>query len=94
MLTYKKLETAYFITKELPLTKFENILALEKLHNLELGNAYCNNNMCGEFIDYIANNLALKVVQKLKSSNFHSALWDETTDVSFSKKDNFCVISR
>ena len=94
MLTYKKRETAYFITKELPLTKFEKILALEKLHNLELGNAYCNNNMCGEFIDYIANNLALKVVQKLKSSNFHSALWDETIDVSFSKKDNFCVISR
>ena len=29
MLTYKKLETAYFITKELPLTKFENILTLE-----------------------------------------------------------------
>ena len=95
MLTHKKFETAYFITKEeLPLTKFEKILALEELHNLELGNVYRNNNMCREFIDYIANNLALKVVQKLKSSNFHSALWDETTDVSLSKKDNFCVISR
>ena len=37
--------------EELPLTKFERILALEQLHNVELGNAYHNNNMCGEFID-------------------------------------------
>ena len=34
MLTHKKFETAYFIAKEeLPLTKFERILALEELHN-------------------------------------------------------------
>ena len=40
-LTRKKLEAAYFIAKEeLPLTKFERILALEELHSVELGNAY------------------------------------------------------
>ena len=93
MLTHKKFETAYFITKEeLPLTKFEKILALEELHNVELGNAYRNNNMCGEFIDYISNDLALKVVQKLKSFNFHSALWNGTTDVSLSKKETIFVL--
>ena len=64
-LTHKKIETAYFITKEkLTLTKFERILALEKPHNVELGNPY-----------------AMKVLQKLKSSNFHSALWDGATDI-------------
>ena len=88
MLTSKKIETANFIAKEqLPLTKFERILGLE-----ELGNAYHNNNMCGEFIDYIANNLALKVLQKLKSSNFHSALWDGTTNVSVSKTETIFVL--
>ena len=93
MLTHKKFETAYFIVKEeLPLTKFERILALEELHNVELGNGYCNNNMCGEFIDYIANNLALKVLQKLKSSNFHCALWYGTTDVSVSEKETIFVL--
>ena len=61
--TQKKIETAYFIAKEeLPLTKFERILALEKPHNAELGNPYRNNNMCGEFIDYMANDLAMKVL--------------------------------
>ena len=41
MLTRKKLETAYFIAKkELPLTKFERILALEELHSVELGHTY------------------------------------------------------
>ena len=28
----------------------EIILALEELYNVELGNAYCNNSMCREFI--------------------------------------------
>ena len=61
MVTHKKLETAYFIAKEeLPLTKFERILPLEELHNVELDNAYHNNNMHGEFIDYITNDSALK----------------------------------
>ena len=95
MLTCKKFETAYFIANliaELSLTKFERILALEELHNVELDNAYHNNNMCGEFIDYIANDLVLKVLQKLKSSNFHSTLWDGTTDVSVSEKETIFVL--
>ena len=75
ILTRKKFDTAYFIAKEdLLLTKFVRILALEELHNVELGNAYRNNNMRGEFIDYIADDLASKVLQQLKSSNLHSAL--------------------
>ena len=48
MLTCKKCETAYFIANliaELSLTKFERILALEELHNVELDNAYRNNNV-------------------------------------------------
>ena len=46
MLTLKKIEIGYFIAKEeLPLTKSERILALEELHNIEPGNAYCNNNV-------------------------------------------------
>ena len=93
MLTHKKFETAYFIAKEeLPLTKFERILALEELHhNVELM-LIGNNGMCGEFIDYIADDLALKVLQKLNSSNFHSALWDGTTDVSVSEKETIFVL--
>ena len=44
--------------------------------------------MCGEFIDYIHHQqISLKVDQKLKSSNFHGALWDGTADVSVSEKE-------
>ena len=93
ILTRKKIETAYLIAKkELPLTKFKRILALEELHNVELGNAYHNNKICGEFIDYITNDLALKVLQKLKSSNFHRALWDGTTDVLVLEKETIFVL--
>ena len=70
----------------------EIILALEELYNVELGNAYCNNSMCREFIDYIIDNLALKVLQKLKNSNFCSALWDRTTDLSVSEKETMFVL--
>ena len=52
--------TAYFIAnEELPLTKVKRTLVLEELHNVELGNAYSNNSMYGEFIDYIANDKEL-----------------------------------
>ena len=40
----------------------------------------------------IADDLALKVLQKLKSSNFHSALWDGTTDVSVPDKETIFVL--
>ena len=94
MLTRKKLETAYFIAKEeLPLTKFERILALEELHSVELGNAYhmLINNVWKIYY-YMADDLALKVLQKLKSPSFHSALWYETTDASVSEKETIFVL--
>ena len=47
---------------------------------------------CGEFIDYITNDLTLKVLQKLKSSNSHSALWDGTTNVSVSNKETIFML--
>ena len=96
MLTHKKFETAYFIAKEeLPLTKFERILALEELHhNIELGNAYRNNGMCGEFIDYIADDLTLNVLQKLNSSNFQCFVGWDNRCISVRERDNFCVVSR
>ena len=48
--------------------------------------------MCGEFTDCIAGDLALKVLQKLKRSNFISALRDEKTDVSVSEKETIFVL--
>ena len=36
--------------------------------------------------------ITLKVLEKLKSSNFHSALWDGTTEVSVSKKETMFVL--
>ena len=50
--------------------------------------------MRGEFIDYIADDLALKVFQKLKRSNFHSAMWDGPTVVLVYEKETmfkFCL---
>ena len=48
--------------------------------------------MCGEFTDCTAGDLALKVLQKLKRSNFIGALRDEKTDVSVSEKETIFVL--
>ena len=95
MLKHKKFETAYCMAKdELSLKTFDRILALEEFHNVELSSAYNNNNMCGEFIDYIANDLALKILQKLKSSNFQCFLGWDNRCTSVRERDNVCAVSR
>ena len=87
-LTKKKFQTAYFIAKEeLPLSKFNPILQLEELHDVEIGDAYRHSNACGELIDAIGDELADDLRRQLESVNFCSVLWDGTTDISVSEKE-------
>ena len=61
-LTKMKFETAYFIAKEeLPLKLYPKLLKHKEKQGLETGQAYCNENSCGVFIDYINKDLNLKL---------------------------------
>ena len=79
----RKFQVAYFVVKEeLPLTKYEKILALEEMHGVKHENAYKHDIACGQFIDYIGDELTKKLSQDLARANFFSVLWDGSTDSS------------
>lgn len=79
----RKFQVAYFVAKEeLPLTKYEKILALEELHGIQHENAYKNDRVCGQFIDYIGDELCKNLSQDLAHAKFFSVLWDGATDNS------------
>ena len=69
----RKFDVAYFLVKEeLPLSKYEKILALEKRHGVPHQSAYSNRPAATEFISYVASELKGQLPQKLNRSKFHS----------------------
>ena len=93
-LTKKNFETAYFIVKEeISLTKYAKILELEQKHGVDLGCAYRNKNTCGLFIDFIADDLAKQLKEKLDKRHFYSVLTDGSTDSGIIEKGAIFVMS-
>ena len=79
----RKFQVAYFVVKEeLPLRKYEKILALEEMHGVQHENAYKHDRACGQFINYIGDELCKNLSQDLARANFFSVLWDGSTDSS------------
>ena len=79
----RKFQVAYFVVKEeLPLRKYEIILALEEMHGVQHENAYKHDRARGQFIDYIGDELCKNLSQDLARANFFSVLWDGSTDSS------------
>ena len=60
---------------ELPFTKYAEILKLEKMHGVEIGSAYNNEIQCGQFIDYIGQDLKQNV-----NKEFFGTLCDGSRD--------------
>ena len=60
---------------ELPFTKYAEILKLEKMHGVEIGSAYNNEIQCGQFIDYIGQDLKQNL-----NKEFFGSLCDGSTD--------------
>ena len=76
-----KFEVAYFVAKnELPFTKYKEILELEKMHGVGVGDAYLTDIKCAEFIDYIGGDLKEKLVFDLSKAKFFGTLCDGSTD--------------
>lgn len=87
-----KFEVAYFIAKEeLPLSKYSQLLKLHEKHGVAVGIAYCSDINCGTFIDYMGEELGIKLRQKLTTANFYSVLIDGSEDVSVSEKEALFV---
>ena len=87
-----KFETALFIAKEeLPLTKFEKVLDLEKHHGVKVGEAYKNNKQAGVFIDCIGETIKSGLAKRLSHAKFLSVLCDGSTDSSVKEQEAIYV---
>ena len=86
-LTKLKFEVAYFVAKEeMPLSKCSQLLKLQEKHGVEIGFAYRSDMNCGTFIDFMCEELGLKLHQKLSTAHFYSFLIDSSEDVSVFEK--------
>jgi hypothetical protein len=78
-----KFEVAYFVAKnEMPFTKYNQILKLEKMHGIGVGEAYLTDMNCASFIDYIGKDLKEKLLFDLSNAKFFGTLCDGSTDSS------------
>ena len=76
-----KFEMGFFIAiGELPLTKFRNVLDLEKHHKVKVGKAYKNSVHTGECIDWIGKAMKRDLSKRLSNAAFCSILYDGSTN--------------
>lgn len=77
----KKFDISYFVVKEeLPLTKYEKIIELEKRHGVLHSSSYSNRTAATNFISYQADQLKSQLAKDIANSKFYSVIFDGTTD--------------
>ncbi|XP_041357942.1 zinc finger protein 862-like isoform X3 [Gigantopelta aegis] len=87
----KLLRTAFFIAKEeLPFSLFPNILELQKIHGVQLGQGYSYDKACGDFVDCIEE-VAMNDLNKCLAS-YLSVLIDGSTDSSTTERESVFIL--
>ena len=94
-LTKLKFEVAYFVAKEeMPLSKYPQLLKLQEKHGVEIRFAYRSDMNCGTFIDFMGEELGLKLHQKLSTAHFYSILIVVQKTYQFLKRSVVCSVFR
>ena len=89
----KKFQIAYMIAKEnMAFKKMEPLCQLEKLHGVELGHEYLNNQACADFIDFIGLDQRQILAHTLSNTNFFSLQADGSTDSGNIEDELFLVV--
>lgn len=77
----RKFDISYFTVKEeLPLSKYEKIIALEKRHGVSHDSVYSNRTAATEFISFQAKEVLEKLTEDVAQARFYSIMFDGTTD--------------
>jgi hypothetical protein len=76
----------------LPFAVYEDLIALEKRHGVDLGNVYTNRKQCAEFVDINAEFIAQQLNEDLTKAKFYSILTDGSTDKSVTEKEVVYVL--
>ena len=89
----RKFDISYFVVKEeLPLSKYEKLIGLEKRHGVSHGMVYCNRTAATEFISFQANEVVTKLTEDIVESKFYSILFDSTTDNTVTEQEALFVL--
>ena len=88
-----KINTAYFIAKEeLPFSKFEGLLSLQRKNGVILNNTYANKKSCAELVSFLSDGFRDDLTRELNSKNYFSLMADGTAD--FGGTENETVVCR
>lgn len=80
--TEAKFNTAYVIAKEeLPFTKYQAILSLQK-NGLDINTTYANNKSCNNFVAVISEVMTEQLASDIHEKNYISIMIDSVTDTS------------
>lgn len=72
-----KLNTAYFITREeLPSSKFEVLLALQKKNGLKINYPYANDKSCAELASVVGKVFKDQLTKEVTETNYISVVID------------------
>ena len=80
------------VKEELPLSKYEKIITLEKRHGVLHGTVYSNGTAVTEFISFQPNEVLTKLSKDISQSKFHSVLFDSTTDNAVAEQEAVFVL--
>ena len=88
----KKKFVSYFVTKEeLFLLKYERIINLEEMLGVKFGDAYRNRPSCGEFINYVGEDIGDTLNKDLARAKYFSVPSDGSTDSTSQEQE--CVFA-
>ena len=89
----KKFEIAYFLLKEnLPYVKMVPLYYLIEKHGVGLGTGYKNDQACATFVQYIAKDQRLQLVDILSKAKFYSTQVDGNTDSANIEEEVFLTV--
>ena len=80
------------VKEELPLSKYEKIIALEKKHGVPHGTLYSNRTAATEFISFQSNEVLTKLSKDISQSKFYSILFDSATDNAVAEQEAVFVL--
>ena len=89
----KKFEIAYFLIKEnLPYVKMAPLCYLIEKHRMGLGAGYRNDQACATFVQYIAEDQWLQLVDILFKAKYYSIQIDGSTDSTNMEEEIFLTV--
>lgn len=76
-----KMTTAFYLAKEeLPFSKFQGLIELQKKNGLEVTSTYANNKTCGEMVSVLGKMFKEETVREINQNNYISVMADGATD--------------